>query len=119
METRRSKTAVPPAEPNPPGEKPATQAAFLTAAGKWAAGIAATVLSAVLIYYLTGKQPPSPPKSPEKAGVTHYDHLSGVLSLDYPTFLEGVAHKSVPDTIIVDFGTVPENLMESIFARGR
>ena len=116
MGTRRTKTDGPPPERQTPGETPATRADFLTAAGKWAAGITATVLSAVLIYYLTGKQPPTPPKPPENAGLTHYDHLSGVLSLDYPSFLAGVVHKDAPDAISVVFGAAPDDFVGFMLA---
>lgn len=76
----------------------------IPAAIKWVGGIAAAVIAGVLIAYLTAekKEPP-----PEKPGLTPYDHLLGVLSLDYPSFFEKVTHEEIPGKVVVFFGNHP------------
>ncbi len=53
---------------------------------KWVAGIAATVIAAVLVSYFIGEKKPAPPEHP---GLQQYDDVLGRYSLKYPAFLGG------------------------------
>lgn len=66
---------------------------------RWVAGIAATVLAAVLVAWFAGDDGPAKPGE-----LRHYDVNSRVLSFDYPQFLGGVWEREENANLFVKAG---------------
>jgi len=64
-------------------------------------GVGVSVLSALLITYLT---PNNDVRLPENPGLERFEHVQGVLTLQYPRFLGRVSYQEVPGSVFVVFG---------------